>query len=249
MRIAGGCVLLGLLLVPRLAEAQAPAAAPPSPPKQEGTAEAAFVGVTGNASSSTIGLAGEFIARPDKWTIRQKASFVRNEASGAVTTMAVAYTPRAERAINARVSLFGEYNYFRDRFAGIANRNSVAGGVSLKLIVRKSQTLSFDAGAGYLNETRLTGPNVSSAVYLLGGAYKLKLSATADLSDDVGLVGDGSNTTDWRVTNSIAVTARVSKILSLKVGSTVRYAHAPVPGFKTTDTTTSIALVAKFASK
>ena len=33
---------------------------------------------------------------------------------------------------------------------------------------------------------------------------------------------------------------------SLKVANTIRYVSQPVPGFKSTDTMTSIALVAKF---
>ncbi len=43
-----------------------------------------------------------------------------------------------------------------------------------------------------------------------------------------------------------AVTARLTTLFSLKVSNTIRYAHAPVPGFKDTDTNTSVALVAKF---
>jgi putative salt-induced outer membrane protein YdiY len=43
-----------------------------------------------------------------------------------------------------------------------------------------------------------------------------------------------------------AITARLTQLFSLKVSNTVRYSHAPVPGFKHTDTNTSVALVAKF---
>jgi hypothetical protein len=38
----------------------------------------------------------------------------------------------------------------------------------------------------------------------------------------------------------------VTELLSLKVSNTIRYLQFPPAGFKTTDTTTSIALVAKF---
>lgn len=229
--------------VPALAQA------PPPPPKHEGTAEVAFVGVTGNASSSTFGLGGEEILRPDTWVLRHKASFIRNEAAGTVTAQAVLYNPRAEKRLSERVGAFGDYVYFRDRFAGIAGRNAVTGGVSLKVVNQKLQTLALDLGAGYLKEKRLAGPNVSSGIYVMGSTYRLKMSATAELSDDVNFTGNASQSGDWRFVHGIGVTAALSTMLSLKVSNVVRYAHQPTPGFKTTDTTTSVALVARFPGK
>ncbi len=46
-------VLIGL---PRLAHAQAASSPPPPPPEQEGSAEFAFVGTTGNSSTQTVAL-------------------------------------------------------------------------------------------------------------------------------------------------------------------------------------------------
>lgn len=225
------------------------AQAPPPPPKHEATAEAAFVGVTGNASSSTFGLGGEIIARPGDWTFRHKASFIRNEAADVVTAKSFAYAGRAERSINARVSAFGEYAFFRDRFAGIDDRNSVLGGVSLKAVTSERQTLGIDLGAGYLNEHRVVKPDVSNAVYTFGSAYALKLSSTADLKDDLLFLGSAKTADDWRLAHTIALTARVTDVVSLKVSNTVRYVNVPPVGFKTTDTTTAVALVAKFPGK
>jgi putative salt-induced outer membrane protein len=240
-----GTVLLILTLRSSTAAAQAPA----PPPKHEATAEAAFVGVTGNASSSTFGLGGEVIARPGHWLFRHKASFIRNEATDVVTAKSFSYSGRAERAINTRVSAFGEYAFFRDRFAGVDDRNSVLGGVSLKAVTSARQTLGIDLGAGYLNEHRVIKPDVSNGVYALGSAYALKLSATADLKDDLSFLGSVRTSDDWRVAHTIALTARVTDVMSLKVSNTVRYVHVPPVGFKTTDTTTAVALVAKFPAK
>ena len=125
-------LLCVLICLPLPSFAQAPAAQPP-PPKQEGTAEFAFVGTTGNASTQTIGLGGEFIVRPEQWVITNKASFVRNEAESELTAQSFGYLFRAARALSPRLSLFGEYAYFRDEFAGVLNRNSLVGGVSYKV--------------------------------------------------------------------------------------------------------------------
>jgi putative salt-induced outer membrane protein YdiY len=42
------------------------------------------------------------------------------------------------------------------------------------------------------------------------------------------------------------VTVKIASMFSLKVSNVIRYVNAPVVDFKTTDTLTSVALVAKF---
>jgi putative salt-induced outer membrane protein YdiY len=43
------------------------------------------------------------------------------------------------------------------------------------------------------------------------------------------------------------VTTKLASGLSLKVSNAIRYANFPPPGFKKTDSVTSVAIVAKFA--
>ena len=116
--------ILTCLPVPAFSQAPAaPPVAPPPLPKQEGTAEFAFVGTTGNASTQTIGLNGEFIVRPEQWVVTNKASFIRNESESELTAQSFGYLFRAARTFSPRLSGFGEYAYFRDEFAGVAHRN------------------------------------------------------------------------------------------------------------------------------
>jgi putative salt-induced outer membrane protein len=239
------CALICLPL-PAFAQAPVPATAPPPPPKQEGTAEFAFVGTTGNASTQTIGLNGELIVRPEQWVVTNKAAFIRNESESELTAQSFAYLFRAARTLSPRLSAFGEYAYFRDEFAGIANRNSLVGGISYKVLDLPKHVFFTDVGLGYMNEQRLAGDDVSSATWSLGAGYRWKISETAEFTEDfrmTGLVAEGS---DWRILQAAAVTARLTQLFSLKVSNTIRYAHEPVPGFKNTDTNTSVALVAKF---
>ena len=106
-KIALLCALLCLPL-PALAQAPAAAAPPPPPPKQEGTAEFAFVGTTGNASTQTIGLNGQFIVRPEQWVITNRAAFIRNESESELTAQSFGYLFRAARSLSPRLSAFGE---------------------------------------------------------------------------------------------------------------------------------------------
>jgi putative salt-induced outer membrane protein YdiY len=240
VRIAG--LLVALLSFPAVGLAQDP----PPPPRHETTGEFAFVGVSGNASSTTVGLGYETIVRPDTWVLRHRLSFVRNESDGLQTAQALLYTPRVEKVINSRVSAFGEYAYFRDRFAGVANRNSLSAGFVMTVVSSDRQKLAADLGVGYLSEDRLAGADISSASWSTGAVYVLKLSETSEISDDLGIVGTFDNADNWRLDHTIALTAKVTSIVSLKVSNAVRFSHFPAPGFKRTDTVTSVALVASF---
>jgi putative salt-induced outer membrane protein len=239
-------VLLFVLVSPTVASAQNP---PPPPPKHEGTAELAFVGTTGNSKETTLSAGAEYITRPTNWLIKNRFQIVRGDTDEVLTSESWLYGFRAERRISTRVSGFGEYAYFRDQFAGIDSRNGVTGGLMFTVIKADRQTLSADAGLGYLNEQRLAGANVSSGTYSGGAAYKLKFSDTAELTDELRLLGVFDNTDDWRVSNTIAITAKLTTMFSMKFSSTLRHLNFPTPGFTGTDTVTSIAFVASFKSK
>jgi len=237
--------LIAFSVVPRVAVAQT-GPPPPPPPEKEGSAEFAFVGTTGNSSTQTIGLGGEFIYRPAPWESKIKVSYVRNESEDQLKAEAFVLTLRAQRPIKPRLSVYGLYGYQRDRFAGILNRNAVEVGLAYSLLQQAPHKLIVDAGLGYANEQRLHGNDLSTATLSTGGLYTLKISDTSELTEDghfVFSLGDGS---DWRYANAIALTAKVSTIFSLKLSNTVRYVNAPVVGFKNTDAVTAVALVAKF---
>ena len=231
------------LLYPSLALAQA--APPPPPPAREGSVEFAFIGTTGNSSTETIGLGGEVILRPTLWVVKNKAAFIRNESNSSSPRNRFSTVSHRARAHHPRLRVWRVY-VFHDGFAGIAHRNAVVGGIAYKLIDLPSQKLSVDAGLGYLNEHRLRGSDVSSGTYSFGGGYAWKISPTAELSDDVRFTGTFAASDDWRVANIVAISARITSLFSLKASNTIRFANVPVPGFKSTDTNTAIALVAKF---
>lgn len=238
-------VALGL---PALVSAQTPAptAPPPPPPLHEGSAEFAFVGTSGNSSTQTIGAGGELIYRPDPWVTKLKASYVRNKAEGELTAQSFVLMLRGERPIRPKLSGFGQYDYQRDRFAGILNRNALAAGVAYTVLEEAAQKFILDGGLGYAHESRLTGASLSTATLGAGAVYTLHVTDTSELSEDGHLVFSLSQGSDWRYTNTAALSAKVTTLWSLKLANTIRYLNFPDPGFRNTDVTTSIALVAKF---
>jgi hypothetical protein len=136
--------------------------------------------------------------------------------------------------------------YLRDLFSGIEHRNGLDGGLSFNVLGTDRQTLFADGTLGYLNESRVLGPDLSTASGGAGLRYKLKLSPTSDVSDDVLLSSDFSDAGTWRVTQVAALTARVMGALSLKLSNQIRFVNEPVPGFEQTDVLTSAALVLSF---
>jgi len=235
--------LLLLILTPGSALAQP--AAPPPLPEREGTAEFAYVGTSGNSSTQTIGVGGEFIYRPSRWETRVKAAFVRNESDEEVRAQSFAGIFRTQHLVTSALSVFGQYGYQRDRFAGILDRHAVEGGLAYAF-VGHSQKLIVDAAGGYANEERVTRSDLSTATAGAGALYTWTISSTSQLTEDARFVDSLSETRDWRYLNAISLTAKVSSLLSLKVTNTIRYLNFPVAGFKKTDTITSVALVAKF---
>jgi putative salt-induced outer membrane protein len=247
-------IALGLMVTlgaaaPLFAQAPAPAAAPtppPPPPPVEGSGEFAFVNTSGNAESTSIGVRGEVLMRPDTWLLRTRAAFVRLESETGLEAQSFTFLFRGERPVAPRVSLFGQYDYLRDLFAGLEHKNVVSGGVSFKAFESPRQTLILDGGLGVSNERRLDAEDVTAAVFLAGVGYKLKISSTTDVTEDIRYEQSLAEGDEWRLDNTIAVITKINSIFSLKVSNVVRYANAPVAGFETTDTVTSVALVAKF---
>jgi putative salt-induced outer membrane protein len=234
-----------MVLMPLWAHAQAaPAAAPP--PRQEATAEFAFVGTSGNSSTESVGLGGAFIYRPDPWTLTTKAAYVRNEAASELKAQSLALAFNAARALRPRLSAFGRYGYLRDRFAGIEQRHTIEGGVAYLLVDAAPHKLTVDGALGYAHEGRVLGPTRSNGILTTGAVYTLKISETSDFSNDGRIVFSLSDKNDWRVANIASVAAKLTTRLSLKFSNTVRFVDVPVLGFEKMDTITAVALVAKF---
>jgi putative salt-induced outer membrane protein YdiY len=55
---------------------------------------------------------------------------------------------------------------------------------------------------------------------------------------------DFDQTSNWRVGSETALKASLTGHLALQVGYDYRYSNTPVPGYRTTDTATTVSLVA-----
>ena len=246
MRLIVASAVLAALLIPAAAAGQAAAAKKDEPPGTEGSAEIGYVSTTGNSPTRSFSLGGDLVNRPAPWLLETKARFIRNEDDEAVTAQSFTGLFRASRKLNDRVSAFGQYDYLRDTFAGVEHRNTTTGGLSYLVVDASPHTLRAAAGAGYINEQRVGVEDLSTGSANLGLAYAWAISETAKLTDDFRADYGFAEGAGSRVEQVAALTASLTKLFSLKLSNTVRWASDPVPGFEATDTITAIAFVAKF---
>jgi len=225
--------------------AQPPAAPPePPPPLLEASAQFAFLDNSGNASAKSLGAGGDFTYRPDPWVYTGKFVFAQTETDDKLDARSIAALFRASRVLNKRLSAYGQYDFLRDLFAGVEQRNVIEGGVSYLAVDRAPHHLQFDAGVGYLNEQRTDNSTLSSATLSLASAYALTL-ATSKLTYEPRFLVPFATTDAWKFDQNIAFAVAVNSFLSLKVSHILRYSNRPPAGFKTTDRILAISLVAK----
>lgn len=224
--------------------APAPAPAPEPPPRFEASGQFTFLNTRGNADTQSLGAGGDAIFRPDPWTYRAKAVFAQTETEDELSARSFAGLFRASRALNPRLSLYGQYDFLRDRFAGVEQRHIVEGGASYLAVDAAPHRLRLDAGLGYLYEEQ-PDDHFDSLTLSLGAAYRLAISSTSELTYEPRFLLPFSDTGAWKFDQNAALAVALNTILALKLSHTIRYSADPPEGFDTTDTIMAVSIVAK----
>lgn len=242
--------VLGLVLS-AVASAQATPPAPtptppPPPPLWSGKAEVSYVGTSGNTDTSSLGGGVEVNYKPLPWEFTLKGAVIYAETDDVTTAESFAADFRASRLLTERWDVFGEALYYKNEFAGIESRYGARAGAGYKFLLGPVHFLKVDAAFGYISEDPVIGedddfPTLSSGVH-----YKWAFSPNAEFTDDFVITWNLDDSDDVVYTNVAALSASLTKILSLKASYTIRYDNQPVPGFEERDTITAFALVAKF---
>jgi len=236
-------IFLALLAHGPQALAQQPGA-PPPPPRLEATAQFTFLDTNGNADTQSLGAGGNLIWRPDPWTNSTKLIFAQTESDDELNARSVAAAFRAARALNPRLSVFGQYDFLRDVFAGVDQRHVTEGGLSFLTFDTPLHQLRVDTALGYLNERR-PEDTVDSATVSLAAAYRLAISTTSEFTYDPRFLQPLDDAGRSKFDHIASLTVALNTILSLKLSHILRYSAEPPVGFDTTDSITAISLVAK----
>ncbi|HSC29369.1 MAG TPA: DUF481 domain-containing protein, partial [Vicinamibacterales bacterium] len=218
----------------------------PPPPLLEGSGELSLVATDGNTETRTLGVAGALIWRPGRWITDAKTTFVQSETSDIETTRSFVVSVRQSRTITPRLDAYGRVEYLVDRFAGIEDRVSFDAGLGYKAIERPPHALRLDLGFGYSHEDRLDVDAVGFALANAGATYAWKPTSATAVENTALFTASLDRAEDWRFRNSFSATARLTGVFAVKLAHELKYLHAPVPGFESTDTILSAALLVKF---
>ena len=248
-------VALVVFLAAATAAAQAPCPCPTPPPGPPplwtGKADVSYAATSGNTDTSSLGANLELNYKPAPWTITLKGAFLRAETDSLLTAESYAASLRGARDLTPRFDVFVEGIYFRNRFAGVSNRFGGTAGAGYKVVDEKTVHLRFEGGFGYTREDRIDDlgadlPALDYATARAGLQFGWKFSKSAEFTEEAYWTEDLSDTSDWVLRSTTAVTADLTSVFALKASYTYLYDNVPVPGFKKRDTITAVALVAKF---
>jgi putative salt-induced outer membrane protein YdiY len=161
---------------------------------------------------------------------------------------------RASRALNERLSAYGQYDFLRDLFAGVEQRHIAEGGLSYLAVDRAPHRLRLDGALGYLYENSPNDEHFDSATLSAAAHYRLAISTPSEFLFEprvlLTLADAGAWKADagtWKYEPLAVLNVTLTSILALKVSHTIRYAAEPPDDFENTDTITAISLVAKFS--
>jgi putative salt-induced outer membrane protein YdiY len=224
--------------------AQAPAAPPEPPPTLDASAQFTFLDTSGNASSQSLGAGGSLVLRQDPWTYSAKAIFAQAETDGDLSARSFAGLFRTSRALDERLSVYGQYDFLRDVFAGVEQRHVIEGGASYLAVDTPRHRLRADAGLGYLYQEN-PDSHFDSVTLSLAAAYRLAISATSEFTYQPRLLLPLADAGAWKFDQDAALAVAMNTILSLKIAHTLRYSADPPEGFRTLDRILAISIVAK----
>lgn len=228
-------------------------AALPAHADWSGKGEAGLVIASGNTDTKTgnvkVALANEI----DKWKHQFGAAalYASSEPDGTSAQRWEVFE-QTDYNFSPRDFWFGAARYEDDRFSGFEYQAIVSAGYGRKFINTDVTKFTGTAGVGYkFFETQdafdevtgaLIAPGESDSEVVFRGTldYDHKFTPTTSLLDKF-VVEAGANNTFAQ--NDLALQVKMTDVLALAVGYSVRYNTDPQVGFEKTDTLTTINLV------
>ena len=219
---------------------------PAAPKKWKESAELSYVQTTGNSRTSTV-------SGKDLYTYDWKKAGLELAAGGLAAkdkgiTNAEQYyaSEKVSWKLTGKDYVFERIGWDRNRFAGIKNRYDYSVGLGRDLVDLPNDKLLGEVGGGYIFEDRLHAKNLSYGSYRGHVKYIRTLSQTANASQDLEYIGNMSDHKGYRTNSETALIASISTHFSLKASYVWHYENSPAPGFKKSDTITSMAVIVNY---
>ncbi len=154
---------------------------------------------------------------------------------------------RQDRYVSDRDSVYLLGGPLADPFAGFDVRSHVQAGFSRTLVSEKHRSVVVEVGGDAAYEDVVDGvASGDQAVFALRamarGSYRFNDSVSAN--GQIEALENVLDPADLRVLGSASLTARLTTLLDVRLGTQVTYDHQPVEGFVPFDQVTTASLVA-----
>lgn len=234
------------LLLPFAPAAGAQTAPKEPPPLWDAQVGASFVGTSGNSDTASTG--ADFAAhhRGLVWLIDAGATAVRINSDDVTTAERYLGMLRGQRKLTPIVGLSAGERIERDRFSGVDLRSVLDGGLSWALVRGPGWTLDGVTALGWNYESRTIGPGLNDPVGVFQLLSRIPFGTAGDMTQRFTAYPDFRTTSAYRSEAELTAQAALAAHLALKIGYLLRYANAPVPGFKKTDATTTASIVLRW---
>jgi putative salt-induced outer membrane protein len=217
-----------------------------------GKGEAGLVIASGNTETKTANAKLLLATEVDKWKHQfgGAALYASSDPDGTTAQRWEAFE-QTDYNFSPRNFWFGAVRYEDDEFSGFEYQAIVSSGIGHKFIDSDVTKFSGTAGLGYkFFETRdafddagvLIAPGESDSEVVFRGTleYDHKFTATTSLLDKFVVEAGSQNTF---LQNDVALQVKMTDVLALAVGYSVRHNTDPQVGFEKTDTLTTVNLV------
>lgn len=212
---------------------------------------------TGNTDTTDVGIGLDLGKTSGPWTYGVEAFADFGEVDGTESKNRWFLGGTVDRQINDRLFGFGRVSYEQDEFSGFDSRAFVGGGLGYDIFVGDVLSWTVRGGPGFkideVGETVTT--DALGAPVIVPGFTDESFSAFGEsafayaFNDNVKFTNDSTvlyADISTQLTNSAAITAKLSSALSARVSFDVRHETDPPEGFESTDTATRVSLVYGF---
>lgn len=215
-----------------------------------------YLATSGNAEQSTLGFEGSGSRSWSRWSIEGSGSALNARRRERRAAESYSLLWRIKRKLHEKLQLTAGLRGERNRFAGVDLRT--LGDVSLQAALHDSPKWKLRALAGVswtreeARSPRSGGPARRPADSL-GGLLQLSgegaVSPGAQWNGQVTLFPNFRDPDDLRAQMQVGVQASLNRHLGLRCAYDLKYDRDPVPGFETTDATTTASLVLQLGEK
>lgn len=223
-------------LLPTLATAQAPPAAPPARTDSlRVQANLGYVNTAGNSESSTLSIGEKVTYASRRFELAQLFRVVKGQADGEVNADLWVASVRGDYRLSQRLGVYGLVGFDRNTLAGISTRFEEGVGLAWHAVRAPRDLLDVEAGVSLVQQEATDGRRDDFSAGRLGALYRHTFRPKTYFELGTEVLPNFKTSEDLRVNAEAALVANVTGALGIRVAYQVRFDNLPEPGFKETD--------------